>query len=58
MTKADDKKLAALARKNAAKATTEKKKKDRKRYDDTLRDETEDDLDAQRFFSQMKRREF
>ena len=57
MTKADDQRLAALAKKNAAKVVKEKKK-DRRRFDDTLRDETEEDMDAQRFFSEMKRREF
>lgn len=58
MTKADDQRLAALARKNAAKETQAKKKKERRRFDDTLRDETEEDMDAQKFFSEMKRREF
>ncbi len=57
MTKADDQKLAALVRKNAAKATQPKKAK-RSKFDDTLCDETEEDLDARKFFSEMKKREF
>lgn len=56
MTKADDQRLAALVRKNAAKAAQPKKSK-RTKFDDTLRDETEEDLDARKFFSEMKRRE-
>jgi hypothetical protein len=57
MTKSDDDKLAALARKNAAKAAQAKKKL-RHQYDDTLPPETEEDLDVQKFFSEMKKREF
>lgn len=57
MTKADDQRLAALAKKNAAKAAKPKKAK-RSKFDDTLRDDTEEDLDARKFFSQMKKREF
>lgn len=56
MTKADDQRLAALIKKNAAKA--EKPKTPRRRqFDDTLRPETEEDYDARKFFSEMKRRE-
>ncbi|MEJ2236685.1 MAG: hypothetical protein P8X82_00175 [Gemmatimonadales bacterium] len=57
MTKSDDDKIAALARKNAAKATEAKKKK-RRQYDDTLRPETEEDLEAQKLFSELKKRDF
>ena len=57
MTKADDQRLAALIRKNAAKAA-KPKKETRRRYDDTLRSETEEDHEARKFFSEMKKREF
>lgn len=53
----DDKKLAALAKKNAAKAAKAKAKK-RQQYDDTLPPERDEDQEAQRLFSQMKKREF
>lgn len=53
----DDKKLAALAKKNAAKVAKEKAKK-RRQYDDTLPQEEEADGDRDRFFSEMKKREF
>ena len=56
MTKADDQRIAALAKKNAAKAVPQKKKL-RRQYDDTLLDETEDDQDARRIFQEMKKRE-
>ncbi len=56
MTKADDQRLAALARKNAAKAAKPKPPK-RRKFDDTLTTDTEEDLDARRFFREMKRRE-
>ncbi len=57
MTKSDDKKLEALARKNAAKVTKEKTKK-RRQYDDTLQPEREEDADAGELFREMKKREF
>ena len=57
MTKADDKRIAALAKKNAAKDAPPKKKQ-RRRFDDTLPQESEDDLDARDFFQEMKKREF
>jgi hypothetical protein len=53
----DDKQLAALAKKNAAKVAKEKAKK-RRRFDDTLPEEQEEDRDRDRFFSDMKKREF
>ena len=57
MTKSDDKKLEALARKNAAKAARPKSRV-RRKYDDTLPEEDEQAQDAHKFFSQMKKREF
>jgi hypothetical protein len=58
MSKSDDKKLEALARKNAAKAAKEKPTK-RHRYDDTLGRDTEDaDAEASSLFREMKKREF
>lgn len=56
MTKADDQRLAALVRKNAAKAAKPKKPR-RRQFDDTLRPESEEDLEARKFFQEMKRRE-
>ncbi|MBI4421610.1 MAG: hypothetical protein HY560_12365 [Gemmatimonadetes bacterium] len=59
MTKSDDKKLEALARKNAAKAaSTSPKTKQRRKYDPTLPPETEEDVERRAFFSEMKKREF
>lgn len=58
MSKSDDKKLEALARKNAAKAAKEKPAK-RHRYDDTLGRDTEDaDAEASSLFREMKKRDF
>jgi hypothetical protein len=57
MSKSDDRKLAALAKKNAAKAAKAKPNR-RRQYDDTLPPEQEDDLDKRDFFSEMKKREF
>lgn len=57
MSKSDDKKLEALARKNAAKAAKTKTEK-RRRYDDTLPPEREEDTDARGFFDEMKKRDF
>lgn len=57
MTKADDQRLAALVKKNAAKAT-KPKNEPRRRFDDTLPSDTEEDKDARDFFKEMKRREF
>lgn len=56
----DPKKLAALAKKNAAKAAEAKEKAKKRRFDDTLPPETEDtgDAERQRFFKEMRRREF
>jgi hypothetical protein len=53
----DDRKLAALAKKNAAKAA-KAKVKSRRQYDNTLPPETEEDAERRKFFSEMKKREF
>ena len=57
MSKSDDQKIAALAKKNAAKAAKAKPNK-RRQYDHTLPPEQEDDVDLRDFFSEMKKREF
>jgi len=59
MSKSDERKLAALVKKNAAKAAKAKRKPGRK-YDKTLTsdDSTDEDLDRRDFFSEMKKREF
>ena len=57
MSKSDDQRIAALARKNAAKAA-KAKTKIRRQYDRTLQPEDEADLERRRFFSEMKKREF
>ena len=57
MAKGEDKKLAALAKKNAAKAAKAKPNR-RRQYDDTLQPEREEDLEVRDFFSEMKKREF
>ncbi len=57
MTKGDDRKLAALAKRNAAKAAKTKPNR-RRQYDDTLQPEREEDLEVRDFFSEMKKREF
>jgi len=57
MSKREEQKLAALVKKNAAKATG--KRKVPRRYDTTLPPETTDeDLAARDFFSEMKKRDF
>jgi hypothetical protein len=53
----DKKKLEALAKRNAAKQTTEKAVR-RRRYDDTLPPEADEVEDAKKFFKEMKKREF
>ncbi len=58
MSKSDDRKLAALVKKNAAKAAKAKAKKSRRRYDDTLPADKEEDPELRKFFSEMKKREF
>ena len=56
----DIKKLAALAKRNAEKATkegTDANKKAR-RFDDTLQKQTTDSEERERFFKEMQKREF
>ncbi|HEU5262586.1 MAG TPA: hypothetical protein VFU41_14300 [Gemmatimonadales bacterium] len=58
MSKSDEQKLAALVRKNAAKAAKAKRKAQRQ-YDSTLPpDTTDEDLERRDFFSEMKKRDF
>ena len=60
MSKREDERLAALARKNAAKEVKPKANK-AVRYDDTLRrkpPEAEDERELRDFFNEMKKREF
>ena len=57
MSKSEDRKLAALVKKTAAKVANAKPKGQR-RHDPTLPPESEDDLERRRFFSEMKKREF
>jgi hypothetical protein len=57
MSKSDDEKIAALARKNAAKVAKIKPNR-RRQYDNTLQPEREEDLDPRDFFKDMKKREF
>ena len=58
----DNKKLLALARKNAAKAAEIDKKRKKKTYDATLDatrpEDAPEDSDADSIFREMKRREF
>lgn len=58
MSKSDERKLAALVRKNAEKVARAKAKPIRRRFDDTLPRDTDDDPELRRFFSEMKKREF
>ncbi len=53
----DNKKLLALAKKNAAKAQAKKPPASAK-YDATLTSEPEDSEELRKFFKEMKRREF
>ena len=57
MSKSDDQKIAALARKNAAKVAKIKPQR-RRQYDNTLPPEREEDTELRDFFSEMKKREF
>ena len=57
MTKSDDRKLAALVRKNTAKVIKPPATL-RRQYDDTLPPEPEADSKRDKFFSEMKKREF
>lgn len=57
MLKSDEQKLAALIKKNAAKAAAQQAKS-RKEYDPTLLRTEEVDSELRNFFSEMKKREF
>lgn len=57
MTKADDKKIQALARKNAAKIAKAKEGTN-PAYDDTLRIKREEESESRTLFKEMKKREF
>jgi len=57
VSKSDDEKMAALVRKNAAKAAKPKAKR-RRQYDSTLPPETDEDTERRDFFSEMKKRDF
>jgi len=58
MSKQDEKRIAALAKKNAAKAKAPTKDRTTQ-YDDTLRIRPSDqDPDTRRLFKEMKKREF
>ena len=60
MSKREDERLAALARKNAAKEVKPKSEKSVK-YDDTLARkprEADDEQELRSFFNEMKKREF
>ena len=58
MTKQDDKRIAALAKKNAAKIKPPTQERAAK-FDDTLRKRPdEDSAETERLFKEMKRREF
>ncbi|HLS47962.1 MAG TPA: hypothetical protein VK012_05545 [Gemmatimonadales bacterium] len=57
MSKREDERLAALARKNAEREAKPKSEK-AARYDSTLRKKPEDDTDLRTFFDEMKKREF
>ncbi len=57
MTKQDDKRIAALAKKNAAKIKPPTQER-AARYDDTLRNPSDDNAETERLFKEMKRREF
>jgi hypothetical protein len=56
----DIKKLAALAKRNAEKATKESTDANKKarRFDDTLQKRNTDEEERERFFKEMQKREF
>ena len=56
----DIKKLAALAKRNAEKATKESTDANKKarRFDDTLQKRNNDEEERERFFKEMQKREF
>jgi hypothetical protein len=58
MSKREEQRLQALAKKNAAKAAQPTRADRRRQYDDTLPSDKGDDKDLRDFFSEMKKREF
>ena len=58
MSKSDDQKLAALVRKNAAKAAAVKEKQRRQMQKISPPELTDEDIATRDFFSEMKKREF
>jgi hypothetical protein len=58
MSKADDQKIAALVKKNAAKAAAAKKRQQRWIDQNLPPEPTDEDLATRDFFSEMKKREF
>ena len=57
MSKSDDRKLEALVKKTAAKVA-KAKPKTRRQHDPTLPQDDDEDRARDRFFSEMKKREF
>jgi len=57
VSKSDEKKLEAMVRKNAAKAA-KAKGATRRRFDETLQPEADEDEERKKFFSDMQKREF
>lgn len=59
MANSEERKIAALVKKLAAKAAAKPKSSRRRQYDPTLPPEpTDEDLERRDFFSEMKKREF
>jgi hypothetical protein len=57
VSKSDEQKMAKLVRKLSAKAAQQKPAA-RRKYDDTLVSELDDNTERRAFFSEMKKREF
>ena len=57
MSNSEDRKLAALVKKNAAKAAKARKKA-RRQHDKTLPPEEDEDTELRDFFSEMQKRDF
>jgi hypothetical protein len=58
MANAEERRLQALIRKNAAKVEAQRAKKQPKQFDDTLKQAPDEDPELRRFFKDMKKREF
>ena len=58
MANAEERRLQALIRKNAAKVEAQRAKKQPKQFDDTLKQTPDEDPELRRFFKDMKKREF